>query len=344
VAKSRNPEKSIRDTNANGRHGGKSILVTGGAGFLGYHLCKKLLEEGHTVFSVDNFISGQHENVELLSGYRNFTSIEHDITEPLSHNGHLDEIYNLACPASPPIYQKRPIHTLKTNIIGSLNMLEMAQEKGAKILQASTSEVYGDPEVHPQPEHYLGNVNTIGPRSCYDEGKRAAETLFSDFRRSRGVDTRIARLFNTYGPMMSPDDGRVVSNFIIQALQDKDITVYGSGTQTRSFCYADDTIEALVRLMNLSDHNSQPINIGNPEEFTVRELADIIIMCTGSKSNVVNLALPIDDPRQRCPDISVAKQKLNWSPKVPLLAGIEETIRYLSNKISNNAEQPLLPV
>jgi len=303
-----------------------------------------LLEEGHTVFSVDNFISGQHENVELLSGYRNFTSIEHDITEPLSHNGHLDEIYNLACPASPPIYQKRPIHTLKTNIIGSLNMLEMAQEKGAKILQASTSEVYGDPEVHPQPEHYLGNVNTIGPRSCYDEGKRAAETLFSDFRRSRGVDTRIARLFNTYGPMMSPDDGRVVSNFIIQALQDKDITVYGSGTQTRSFCYADDTIEALVRLMNLSDHNSQPINIGNPEEFTVRELADIIIMCTGSKSNVVNLALPIDDPRQRCPDISVAKQKLNWSPKVPLLAGIEETIRYLSNKISNNAEQPLLPV
>jgi len=319
--------------------GAKTILVAGGAGFLGSHLCRRLVAEGNIVISVDNFLSGSPGNVADLENLPNFFSIEHDIIEPLTVSGPVDAIYNLACAGSPPIYQRDPVHTMKTNVVGVLNLLDLAREKGARILQSSTSEVYGDPEVHPQPEHYNGNVNPFGPRACYDEGKRAAETLFHDYAERYGLSVRVARIFNTYGPQMSPDDGRVISNFIVQALRGDDITVYGSGVQTRSFCYVDDMIEGLVRLMNSRKMISHPINIGNPREFTIRELAEFVISATDSESAIVNMPLPVDDPRQRRPDISTANRLLNWAPSVQLDEGLHKTIAYFSGELSKPADR-----
>ena len=304
----------------------KKILVTGGAGFLGSHLCEKLLNEGNEVVCMDNFFTGSKRNVVHLLDNPYFELFRHDITEPA--NLEVDEIYNLACPASPIHYQYDPIKTVQTSVMGAINMLGLAKRTGAKVLQASTSEVYGDPSVHPQPESYWGNVNPIGIRSCYDEGKRCAETLFFDYHRQNNVRIKVVRIFNTYGPNMHPNDGRVVSNFIVQALKGKDITIYGDGSQTRSFCYCDDLIEAFVAMMGTGDDVTGPINIGNPGEFTIRQLAELVIELTGSKSKLVYAPLPSDDPTQRRPVIDKARDILGWEPKVPLREGLVRTIAY----------------
>ncbi len=309
----------------------KRVLVTGGAGFLGSHLCERLLADGADVLCVDNFFTGVKENIAHLLKDPYFELLRHDVTFPLYVE--VDEIYNMACPASPVHYQYDPVQTTKTSVHGAINMLGLAKRTGARILQASTSEVYGDPEVHPQTEDYRGSVNTIGPRACYDEGKRCAETLFFDYRRQLGVKIKVARIFNTYGPRMHPDDGRVVSNFIVQALQGKPITIYGDGKQTRSFCYVDDLIDGLVRLMASSDEVTGPINLGNPREMTIGELAEKTVAMVGSGSSVEYRPLPADDPIQRCPDISLAKAKLGWAPKVVLEDGLTRTIDYFRRTI-----------
>ncbi len=309
--------------------GKKKVLVTGGAGFLGSHLCERLLNEGNEVISVDNYFTGRKENIVHLEANNNFEAIRHDINNPLDIE--VDEIYNLACPASPVHYQFDPVRTVQTCVTGSLNMLELAKRIGAKIFQASTSEVYGDPKEHPQKESYRGHVNPIGPRACYDEGKRCAETLFFDYHRQHGLDIKVVRIFNTYGPRMHPEDGRVVSNFIVQALQGQDITIYGDGSQTRSFCYADDLIEGFVRLMNAEAGVTGPMNIGNPHEVSVKELAERVVEMVGSKSKITYMPLPQDDPTQRCPDISQAKEKLDWQPQVPLEEGLKKTIDYFDS-------------
>ena len=305
---------------------GKRVLVTGGAGFLGSHLCERLLDQGHEVLCVDNFYTGRRANVGHLLQNPLFELMRHDVTMPLYVE--VDEIYNLACPASPIHYQFDPVQTTKTSVHGAINMLGLAKRVKARILQASTSEVYGDPTVHPQVESYWGNVNPIGSRSCYDEGKRCAETLFFDYNRQHRLRIRVARIFNTYGPRMRPDDGRVVSNFIVQALRGKDITIYGDGSQTRSFCYVDDLIEGLLRLMNTADDFTGPVNLGNPGEFTMLELAQQVIALTGSKSQIVHHPLPQDDPVRRCPDITLAKQQLDWAPTIPLAQGLAKTIDF----------------
>ena len=312
---------------------GKKCLVTGGAGFLGSHLCKRLLIEGNEVIAADNFYTGTKDSIVELLDNPNFELVRHDITFPLYVE--VDEIYNLACPASPIHYQFDPVQTTKTSVHGSINMLGLAKRLKAKILQASTSEVYGDPQVHPQPESYMGNVNLNGPRSCYDEGKRCAETLFFDYYRQYNLRIKVARIFNTYGPNMQPNDGRVVSNFIMQALQDKPITIFGDGSQTRSFCYVDDLIEAFFRLMDSPDDFTGPINIGNPVEFRIMELAEKVIKLTNSKSKLVYDKLPDDDPIQRQPDINLAKEKLGWEPKIHLEEGLIMTIHYFENLLNS---------
>ncbi|PDT49819.1 UDP-glucuronic acid decarboxylase family protein [Sinorhizobium fredii] len=310
----------------------KRILVTGGAGFLGSHLCGLLLEAGHQVICADNFSTGLRQNVEPLKRFDNFRLIAHDIVESIDLA--IDEIYNLACPASPPHYQADPIHTTKTCVLGSINMLELAARHGARILQASTSEIYGDPQVHPQVESYWGNVNPFGPRSCYDEGKRCAETLFFDFHRTRQVEIKVVRIFNTYGPRMRPDDGRVVSNFIVQALKGENITIYGDGSQTRSFCFVDDLIDGFVRVMASPASLTGPINLGNPGEFTIGELAEQVVGLTGSRSRIVYRPLPVDDPRQRRPDISLAERELGWRPRIDLAAGLAQTIGHFDTLLA----------
>lgn len=302
----------------------RRILVTGGAGFLGSHLCERLVERGHDIICLDNFFTSQKSNIEHLLGRSNFELIRHDVIHPLWLE--VDEIYNLACPAAPGHYQYNPIKTMKTSVMGAINVLGMAKRCRAKVLQASTSEVYGDPEVHPQPETYKGSVNTLGPRACYDEGKRAAETLFMDYHRSNRVNIRIVRIFNTYGPRMHPYDGRVVSNFIRQALANEDITIYGEGSQTRSFCYRDDLVDGMIRMMDGPDSFIGPVNIGNPDEFTIKQLAEAVIRLTGSKSKMVFRPLPQDDPMQRQPRIDLAKINLGWEPKVKLEEGLKKTI------------------
>lgn len=309
----------------------KSILVTGGAGFLGSHLCERLLNEGNEVICLDNYFTGQKSNVVHLMDHPYFEMVRHDVTTPFFVE--VDEIYNLACPASPIHYQYNPIKTVKTSVMGAINMLGLAKRVKAKILQASTSEVYGDPEQHPQTESYWGHVNPIGPRACYDEGKRCAETLFVNYHQQNDVRIKIIRIFNTYGPRMHPNDGRVVSNFIVQALQGKDITMYGDGMQTRSFQYVDDLIEGMIRLMNTPDDFTGPVNIGNPGEFTMLELAQKIIEQTGSASKIIFMPLPADDPMQRKPDISLAKKVLDWEPHVSLDQGLEKTIAYFKSII-----------
>jgi UDP-glucuronate decarboxylase len=310
----------------------KRILVTGGAGFLGSHLCERLIERGHDVICADNLFTGNKRNIEHLLSLPNFEFIRHDVTEPLCVE--VDQIYNLACPASPPHYQYNAIKTFKTSVYGAINVLGLAKRTGARVFQASTSEVYGDPLVHPQPEYYWGHVNPTGIRSCYDEGKRAAETLFFDYHRQNGVDIRVVRIFNTYGPRMMPDDGRVVSNFIVQALRGQDITIYGDGKQTRSFCYVDDLIEGFLRLME-AENFTGPVNIGNPGEFTMLELAELVLQKVGGSSTIVHKALPLDDPKQRQPDITLAKAKLGWEPKVPLSDGLDRTITYFSQLLKH---------
>jgi len=307
----------------------KKILVTGGAGFLGSHLCTRLLNEGNEIICVDNFYTGSKRNIRSLVDNPDFEFIRHDITFPLYIE--VDEIYNLACPASPIHYQYDPVQTTKTSVHGSINMLGLAKRVRAKIFQASTSEVYGDPKVHPQTEQYWGHVNPIGFRSCYDEGKRCAETLFFDYRRQHNMNIKVARIFNTYGPNMHPSDGRVVSNFIIQSLQNKPITIYGDGSQTRSFCYVDDLVEAMIRLMNTPDDFTGPVNIGNPVEFTIKELAEKIIGITRSTSKLEYMSLPEDDPVQRCPDITLAKKVLDWEPEIKLEDGLKKTIAYFKD-------------
>lgn len=309
----------------------KRILVTGGAGFLGSHLCTRLIERGFFVTCLDNYFTGAVDNIIHLRGNPSFAVIEQSVIDPVDVK--FDEIFNLACPASPVHYQSDPIYTFKTSIIGTMNLLELASKTGAKVLQASTSEIYGDPLVHPQREAYWGNVNTMGIRSCYDEGKRGAETLMYDYHRSRGVNIRVMRIFNTFGPGMNKADGRVVSNFIVQALRGEDITIFGDGNQTRSFCYRDDLIEGMMRLMDAPDDVTYPVNIGNPGEFTMKELAEIVLELTGSKSKMVYRPLPQDDPLQRCPDISRAKQVLDWEPKIPLREGLKKTIEYFKTVI-----------
>jgi UDP-glucuronate decarboxylase len=303
------------------------VLVTGGAGFLGSHLAERLLRAGHSVLCVDNFVTGSATNVEHLQANPGFELLHHDVTSPLFVE--VDAIYNLASPASPQHYQRNPVQTTTTNVLGSINMLDLATRLAIPILQASTSEVYGDPAVHPQPESYWGNVNAIGPRACYDEGKRVAETLFFDYQRQYGLDIRVARIFNTYGPRMAADDGRVVTNFITQALRSDPITIYGDGNQTRSFCYVDDLIEGLVRLMTNDSGITGPVNLGNPQEMTMLELASVVIELTNSSSSIVHQPLPEDDPRQRKPDISLAQQLLGWNPKIDLRTGVHNTINYL---------------
>ena len=308
----------------------KKILVTGGAGFIGSHLCDRLLREGNDVICLDNYFTGSKDNIRHLLGNDHFELVRHDVINP--YHVEVDEIYNLACPASPSHYQYNPIKTIKTSVMGAINMLGLAKRTRAKILQASTSEVYGDPAIHPQVESYWGNVNPIGIRSCYDEGKRCAETLFMDYHRQNGVRIKIIRIFNTYGPRMNPNDGRVVSNFIVQALKGEDITIYGDGTQTRSFQYVDDLIEAMIRMMATGDDFIGPVNTGNPGEFTMLELAQNIIELTNSKSRIVYRPLPGDDPRQRKPDITLAKEKLDWEPGIRLEEGLRRTIAYFEEK------------
>ncbi len=308
------------------QHHQKRVLVTGGAGFLGSHLCDRLIGQGHDVLCLDNFFTGAKKNILHLMKNPNFELIRHDLAFPVFLE--VDEIYNLACPASPIHYQHNPVKTVKTNVLGSIHMLGLAKRVRAKILQASTSEVYGDPTVHPQTENYWGNVNPIGIRSCYDEGKRCAETLFFDYHRQNNVNIRVVRIFNTYGPRMHPNDGRVVSNFIVQALENRNITVYGDGSQTRSFCYVDDLIDGMVRMMNGSDDLTGPVNLGNPTEFTILELAEKVIQLTDSKSRIVFRPLPQDDPLQRKPDISLARKRLEWEPVTPLDEGLKSTIGY----------------
>jgi UDP-glucuronate decarboxylase len=302
------------------------ILVTGGAGFLGSHLCERLVEQGHDVVCLDNFFTSQKTNVAHLLDRPNFDLVRHDVTQPIVLE--VDQIYNLACPAAPGHYQYNPIKTMKTSILGAVHMLGIARRCRAKILQASTSEVYGDPEVHPQPESYRGAVNPVGPRACYDEGKRAAETLFMDYHRMHKLNVRIVRIFNTYGPRMHPFDGRVVSNFIRQALRGEDITVFGKGDQTRSFCYRDDLVEGMLRMMDGPDDFTGPVNLGNADEFTILELAELVIELTGSRSKIVHKELPADDPVRRRPDITLAKEKLGWSPRTPLREGLAKTIEW----------------
>jgi UDP-glucuronate decarboxylase len=308
------------------------ILITGGAGFLGSHLCERLLNDGQDIICVDNFFTGTKDNISHLLDHPHFELMRHDVTFPLYVE--VDEIYNLACPASPIHYQFDPVQTTKTSVNGAINMLGLAKRTKAKIFQASTSEVYGDPEVHPQPESYWGKVNPIGPRSCYDEGKRCAETLFFDYRRQHGLSIKIARIFNTYGPRMHPNDGRVVSNFIVQALRNEPITIYGDGTQTRSFCYVDDLIEGFVRLMNSDYDITGPMNLGNPVEFSMIELAERVKELTGSRSDLVRKPLPIDDPKQRRPDIALAREELGWEPSVKLESGLKSTISYFEQLLS----------
>lgn len=307
-----------------------ATLVTGGAGFLGSHLCERLLEQGQEVLCLDNFFTGRRRNVAHLLANPNFELIRHDVVDPLK--AEVDRIYNLACPASPVHYQYNPIKTVKTSVMGAINCLGLAKRVGARVLQASTSEVYGDPEVHPQPESYRGNVNPIGLRACYDEGKRCAETLFFDYHRENKVDIRVVRIFNTYGPRMLPDDGRVVSNFIVQALKGEDITLYGDGSQTRSFCFVDDLIEAMMRTME-QEETVGPVNIGNPVEFTIRELAEAVLEKIKTDSKIIEMPLPSDDPTQRKPDISLAKKVLHWEPKVELSDGLDRTIPYFKERI-----------
>ncbi len=306
----------------------KRILVTGGAGFIGSHLCERLVNEGNDVICVDNFFTGSKKNIDYLLDRHNFELIRHDVTKELLVE--VDQIYNLACPASPPHYQYNPVKTMKTSVMGAINMLGLAKRVKARVLQASTSEVYGNPTVHPQPEEYWGNVNPIGIRSCYDEGKRAAETLFFDYHRQNKVDIKVVRIFNTYGPNMDPNDGRVVSNFIMQALCGEDITIYGDGKQTRSFCYVDDLVDGMIRMMNSRDGFTGPVNLGNPGEFSMLELAEMVISLTGSSSKLVYKPLPQDDPTQRQPVIELAKKELDWEPKVSLEEGLKKTIEYFS--------------
>ena len=310
----------------------KKILITGAAGFIGSHLCERLLSDGNDVLCVDNYFTGVKDNIAHLMDNPRFEVMRHDVTFPLYVE--VDEIYNLACPASPVHYQHDPVQTTKTSVHGAINMLGLAKRLRARVFQASTSEVYGDPEVHPQPESYWGNTNPIGLRACYDEGKRCAETLFFDYWRQHGLRVKVARIFNTYGPRMHPNDGRVVSNFIVQALRGEDITVYGDGSQTRSFCYVDDLIEAFVRVMGTEDNFVGPINIGNPGEFTILELAEKVIAMTGSASNIINMPLPQDDPIQRQPDISLAREKIDWEPRVALDQGLGRTIAYFDKLLS----------
>ena len=309
----------------------KRILVTGGAGFIGSHLCRKLVEQGDEVVCADNLFTGRKQNIEKLMDYRNFEFLRHDITKELYIE--VDQIYNLACPASPVHYQYNPIKTIKTSIMGAMNMLGLAKRVRGRILQASTSEVYGNPQVHPQPEGYWGSVNPIGIRSCYDEGKRAAETLFFDYHRQHGVDIKVIRIFNTYGPHMDMDDGRVVSNFIVQALKGEDITIYGDGSQTRSFCYVDDLVEGMYRMMNSREDLTGPVNLGNPGEFTMLELARKVIALTGSRSKLVYRPLPQDDPAQRKPVIDLAKKELGWEPQIMLEEGLKKTIDYFRGQL-----------
>jgi len=309
----------------------KRILVTGGSGFLGSHLCERLLERGDEVLCLDNFFTGTKENIAHLMGNPFFELIRHDVTFPLYLE--VDEIFNLACPASPIHYQFDPVQTTKTSVHGAINMLGLAKRTKAKIFQASTSEVYGDPEVHPQVESYRGAVNPIGPRACYDEGKRCAETLFFDYHRQHNLNIRVARIFNTYGPRMHPNDGRVVSNFVIQALKNEPITIYGDGSQTRSFCYVDDLISGFIKLMDAPDDVTGPVNLGNPGEFTIKQLAEMVIEMIGSKSELTFMDLPQDDPLQRCPDITLAKSKLDWEPTIPLQQGLEKTIAYFKDLV-----------
>jgi len=315
----------------------KRVLVTGGAGFLGSHLCERLLRDSNDVLCVDNYFTGRKDNIAHMVGDPRFEPVRHDVTFPLYVE--VDEIYNLACPASPVHYQYDPVQTTKTSVIGAINMLGLAKRTGAKILQASTSEVYGDPVEHPQKEDYRGNVNPLGPRACYDEGKRCAETLFFDYRRQHHVRIKVARIFNTYGPRMHPNDGRVVSNFIVQALRGEDITLFGDGSQTRAFCYVDDLIDGLVRLMGTGDGITGPLNIGNPHEVSVGELASRVIRLTGSRSRIVHRDLPPDDPRQRCPDITLAREMLHWEPVVPLDVGLERTIAYFDRMLAGAREK-----
>ena len=307
----------------------KKVLVTGGAGFIGSHLCERLVARGDDVLCLDNFFTGARANVAHLLSADNFEILRHDVTVPLVVQ--IDEIYNLACPASPVHYQYDPVQTTKTSVHGAINMLDLAKRTGAKILQSSTSEVYGDPEVHPQPESYKGNVNPIGPRACYDEGKRCAETLFFDYHRQNDLNIRVCRIFNTYGPRMHPEDGRVVSNFIMQALRGEPLTLYGDGSQTRSFCYVDDLVDGIMGLMDASDENTGPMNLGNPNEFTIRALAETIAEMTGAKSEIVYMPLPEDDPTQRCPDITLAKSVLEWEPKIQLRDGLTRAIEYFKS-------------
>ena len=311
----------------------KRILVSGGAGFIGSHLCTRLINDGHEVICLDNFFTGSKDNIAHLMGNHHFEVVRHDVTYPYS--AEVDEIYNLACPASPIHYQHDPIQTAKTSVMGAINMLGLAMRLDAKVLQASTSEVYGDPIVHPQPEHYWGNVNPVGYRSCYDEGKRCAETLFMDYHRQNDVRVKIIRIFNTYGPRMLPNDGRVVSNFVLQALNNEDITIYGDGTQTRSFQYIDDLIEGMIRMMETEDDFTGPVNLGNPNEFSIQELAEKIIAMTGSSSKIVFKSLPNDDPKQRQPDITLAKKKLGWEPTIELEDGLSRMIEYFKGTKTN---------
>lgn len=308
-------------------------MITGGAGFVGSHLCDRLLKDGHDVLCIDNFFTGSKVNVRHLFSNPHFELMRHDVTLPLYVE--VDQIYNLACPASPVHYQHDAVQTTKTSVLGAINMLGLAKRLKARIFQASTSEVYGDPEIHPQPESYWGRVNPIGPRSCYDEGKRCAETLFFDYHRQHNLDIKVVRIFNTYGPRMHPKDGRVVSNFIVQALKGEDITIYGSGQQTRSFCYVDDMVEGFVRMMATERGFTGPVNLGNPGEFTMLELAEKVLTLVGSKSKLVFMPLPEDDPRQRQPDITLAKTKLDWTPKVNLEDGLKETVSYFKNYACN---------
>jgi UDP-glucuronate decarboxylase len=312
----------------------KRILITGGAGFLGSHLGERLLTEGNDILCVDNYFTGRKDNIAHLLGNKNFEAYRHDVTFPLYVE--VDEIYSLACPASPIYYQLDPVQTTKTSVIGAINMLGLAKRLGAKILQSSTSEVYGDPEVHPQTEDYRGNVNPLGPRACYDEGKRCAETLFFDYHRQHKLQIKVARIFNTYGPRMHPNDGRVVSNFIVQALKNDDITLYGDGSQTRAFCYVEDLVDGLIRLMATASDFTGPINIGNPHEIPVRELAERVIFLTNSRSKIVHRSLPQDDPMQRCPDITLAREVLGWEPKVPLDEGLRRTIAYFDELLGES--------